>query len=180
MGNQIIVTHQIAHAVDVGFAKVFAAAIFGIMGVVSIFGRVLFGYLSDVMKREIVFTLVQIVSAIGVLALLAITDDSMPWLLYLYAICYGLGQGSRALVLTAISADIFYGKHFGAIFGYFTFSIGIGGALGAWLGGFLFDVSGSYTAPFWFSLACLVISVVIVVTSRRIVRAQNRAKGIEK
>jgi hypothetical protein len=39
------------------------------------------------------------------------------------------GQGSRALVLSAISADIFHGKHFGAIFGYFTFSIGIGGAI---------------------------------------------------
>jgi MFS family permease len=41
------------------------------------------------------------------------------------------------LVLSAISADIFHGKHFGAIFGYFTFSIGLGGAIGAWLGGFL-------------------------------------------
>ncbi len=174
LGNQIIVTHQIAHAVDVGFAKVFAATIFGIMGVVSIFGRIMFGYLSDVMNREIVFTLVQAVSGIGVLALLALRDDSLPWLLYLYAVCYGLGQGSRALVLTAISADIFLGKHFGAIFGYFTFSIGIGGALGAWLGGFLFDISGSYTVPFWFSLACLVFSVVIVLASGRIVRKQKQ------
>ena len=61
--------------------------------------------------------------------LLAMRDNSLPWLLYAYAVCYGLGQGSRALVLSAISADIFQGKHFGAIFGYFTFSIGIGGAI---------------------------------------------------
>jgi MFS family permease len=38
MGNQIIVTHQIAHAIDVGYAKVFAASIFGLMGVISIGG----------------------------------------------------------------------------------------------------------------------------------------------
>jgi predicted MFS family arabinose efflux permease len=174
LGNQIIVTHQIAHAVDVGYAKVFAASIFGLMGVVSIGGRILFGYLADEMRREMVFTWVQIISAIGTLALLAMHDTSMPWLLYLYAVCYGLGQGSRALVLSAISADIFHGKHFGAIFGFFTFSIGIGGAIGAWLGGFLFDVTGSYRVPFWASLACLAVSVFIVLASSRIVAAQKR------
>jgi MFS family permease len=177
MGNQIIVTHQIAHTIDVGYAKVFAASIFGLMGVISIGGRILFGYLADVMKREVVFTWVQIISAVGILALLGMRDTSMPWLLYLYAVCYGLGQGSRALVLSAISADIFHGKHFGAIFGYFTFSIGLGGAAGAWLGGFLFDITHSYAVSFWASLACLVISVFIVLASSRVVKAQT---GIER
>ena len=177
MGNQIIVTHQIAHAVDVGFAKVFAASIFGLMGVISIGGRILFGYLADVMNRQMVFTWVQIISAVGIFALLGIHDASMPWLLYIYAVCYGLGQGSRALVLSAISADIFHGKHFGAIFGYFTFSIGLGGAVGAWLGGFLFDVTRSYAVPFWVSLACLLVSVFIVLASAKVVKAQ---KGMER
>jgi MFS family permease len=162
MGNQVIVTHQIAHVVDVGYAKVYAASIFGLMGVISIGGRILFGYLADVMNRQMVFTWVQIISAVGIFALLALRDTSTSWLLYSYAICYGLGQGSRALVLSAISADIFHGKHFGAIFGYFTFSIGLGGAIGAWLGGFLFDVTHSYSVSFWVSLACLIVSVFIV------------------
>jgi MFS family permease len=174
MGNQVIVTHQIAHVVDIGFAKVFAASIFGLMGVISIAGRILFGYLADVMRREMVFTWVQIISAVGILALLVMRDNSLPWLLYLYAVCYGLGQGSRALVLSAISADIFHGRHFGAIFGYFTFSIGLGGAIGAWLGGFLFDVTHSYVVPFWVSLACLIVSVFIVLASSRIVKAQKK------
>jgi MFS family permease len=174
LGNQIIVTHQIAHAVDVGYAKVFAASIFGLMGVISIGGRIMFGYLADVMRRETVFTAVQVISAVGTLALLSMHDNTTPWLLYIYAVCYGLGQGSRALVLSAISADIFHGKHFGAIFGFFTFSIGLGGAIGAWLGGFLFDVTGSYAVPFWFSLACLIVSVFIVLGSRRVVIAQNQ------
>jgi MFS family permease len=173
MGNQVIVTHQIAHAVDVGYAKVFAASIFGLLGVISIGGRILFGYLADVMNRQMVFTWVQVISAAGILALLAVHDTSAPWLLYIYAVCYGLGQGSRALVLSAISADIFHGKHFGAIFGYFTFSIGLGGAAGAWLGGFLFDMTHSYTIPFWVSLACLIISIFIVWASARAVSSQT-------
>jgi predicted MFS family arabinose efflux permease len=177
MGNQVIVTHQIAHAVDVGYAKVFAASIFGLMGVISIGGRILFGYLADVMNRQMVFTWVQVISAAGILALLSMHDASTSWLLYTYAVCYGLGQGSRALVLSAISADIFHGKHFGAIFGYFTFSIGLGGAVGAWLGGFLFDVTRSYAVPFWISLACLIVSVFIVWASARVVRSQTTTEG---
>ena len=173
MGNQVIVTHQIAHVVDVGYAKVYAASIFGLMGVISIGGRILFGYLADVMNRQMVFTWVQVISAVGIFALLALRDTSTSWLLYSYAICYGLGQGSRALVLSAISADIFHGKHFGAIFGYFTFSIGLGGAIGAWLGGFLFDVTHSYAVSFWVSLACLIVSVFIVWASARTVQSQT-------
>jgi MFS family permease len=173
LGNQVIVTHQIAHAVDVGYSKVFAASIFGLMGVVSIGGRILFGYLADVMNRQMVFTWVQIISAFGIFALLAMHDATLPWLLYTYAICYGLGQGSRALVLSAISADIFHGKHFGAIFGYFTFSIGLGGAIGAWLGGFLFDMTHSYAVAFWVSLACLIVSVFIVWAAGKAVNAHG-------
>ena len=177
MGNQVIVTHQIAHVVDVGYAKVFAASIFGLLGVVSIGGRILFGYLADVMNRQMVFTWVQVISAAGILALLAVHDTSAPWLLYAYAVCYGLGQGSRALVLSAISADIFHGKHFGAIFGYFTFSIGLGGATGAWLGGFLFDITHSYRIPFLVSLACLIVSIFIVWASARVVSSQTADEG---
>jgi len=176
MGNQIIVTHQIAHAVDVGYDKVFAASIFGIMGVVSIFGRVLFGYVSDIFRRDVVFTWVQVVSAVGIGALLIMSDASSPWQLYSYAVFYGLGQGSRALVLSAISADVFQGRHFGAIFGYFTLSIGIGGAIGAWLGGYLFDITHSYVVAFLVSLTCLIVSVVIVWISTRMLKAEQHSE----
>jgi MFS family permease len=178
LGNQVIVTHQVAHAVDVGYPKIFAASIFGIMGVVSILGRIGFGYLADVMRREVVYTWVQVVSAVGTLALMATTDNSLPILLYIYAVFYGLGQGSRALVLSAISIDVFKGKNFGAIFGYFTLSVGIGGAIGAWLGGYLFDVTHSYMIAFSISFACLIISIIVVWMSTRNIKAQRDAQGL--
>ena len=97
MGNQIVITHQISHAVDAGFSKLFAASIFGLMGVVSVFGRVLFGSLADRMRGESVFTMVQVISTLGIVSLMSVHDQSFPALLYGYALFYGLGQGSRAL-----------------------------------------------------------------------------------
>ncbi len=175
LGNQIVVTHQMAHAVDLGYSKLFAASIFGLMGVFSIFGRILFGYLSDRMRGETVFTWVQVVSSVGILALLAMKDSSLPAMLYAYAVFYGLGQGSRALVLSAISANIFLGKSFGAIYGYFTISIGIGGAIGAWLGGFIYDVTQSYFRAFSLSIVIFALSVVIVWLSPQLARPKSKA-----
>jgi MFS family permease len=109
---------------------------------------------------------------------MATTDNSLPWLLYIYAVFYGLGQGSRALVLSAISIDVFQGKNFGAIFGYFTLSVGIGGAIGAWLGGYIFDVTNSYLTAFSISLACLMISIFVVWMSTRNIKSQKEAKGV--
>ncbi len=167
MGNQIVITHQIAHAVDAGFSKLFAASIFGLMGVVSIFGRVLFGSLADRMRGESVFTLVQVISTLGIASLMAVQDQSFPALLYAYALFYGLGQGSRALVLSTISADLFLGKSFGAIYGYFTMSIGVGGAFGAWLGGFIHDTTDSYFIAFLVAMFCFIASIINVWQVRR-------------
>ena len=162
MGNQIVTNHQVAHAVDIGYTPFFAASVLGLMGLFSIFGRVFFGYLTDVLSHQMVYTLVQAVSSLGILALVAADSTDYPILLYTYAACYGLGQGSRALVLSAISADVFLGRNFGAIYGYFTMSIGFGGAVGIWLGGFLHDVYGNYTIPFMIAFGNFVVSILMV------------------
>ena len=93
MGNQIITNHQVAHAVDIGYTPFFAATMLGLMGLFSIFGRVFFGYLTDVLSHQMVYTLVQAVSSLGILALVAADSTDYPILLYTYAACYGLGQG---------------------------------------------------------------------------------------
>jgi len=81
-------------------------------------------------------------------------------------------------VLSAISIDVFKGKNFGAIFGYFTLSVGVGGAIGAWLGGYIFDVTRSYMVAFSISLASLIGSIFVVWMSTRNITRQNQAKGI--
>jgi MFS family permease len=91
-------------------------------------------------------------------ALVLASDPSQTWLLYVYVVFFGIGFGSRAVIFSAITADIFSGKRFGSILGYFTVSVGVGGALGSWLGGFLHDVSGSYVTAFLVSLLLLAMS----------------------
>jgi MFS family permease len=105
---------------------------------------------------------VAVILAMGALAaLLSVRDTSQPWLLYLYAVCFGYGAGLAAPALYAGLADIFHGGHFGVLSGLLLMGFGIGGIIGPWLGGFIYDVTGSYTSAFIFAMVCFAFSGVI-------------------
>jgi MFS family permease len=92
---------------------------------------------------------------IGVGALMILRDPSQTWLLYVYVIFFGIGFGSRAVIFSALTADIFSGQGFGSILGYSTVAVGVGGALGSWLGGAFYDWTGSYLVSFALSALLL-------------------------
>ena len=50
-GVLVILTHQVAHVVDIGYSRIFAATVFGMMGIMSTFGRILFGYVADLFSK---------------------------------------------------------------------------------------------------------------------------------
>jgi len=154
-GTTVIVTHQVAHVVDVGYSKFLAASIFGLAGITSSFGRVVFGFIADRLTKQAAYTLNILMTLVGVGALMILRDPSQTWLLYIYVIFFGIGFGSRAVIFSALTADIFSGKGFGSILGYSTVAVGVGGALGSWLGGAFHDWTGSYLVSF--ALSALVL-----------------------
>ena len=162
IGTMLIVTHQVAHVVDIGYSRIWAAGVFGVMAFVSAGGRVAFGHLADVFTKTTAYTLNIACAAVGVLALTLATDTTQPWLLYVYVGGFGIAFGSRAVILSAITADIFAGKGFGTIFGFSVVSVGAGGGLGAWMGGALHDLTGNYFVSFNVANALLLISVLAV------------------
>ena len=162
VGTMLIVTHQVAHVVDIGYSHIWAAGVFGVMAFVSAGGRVAFGYLADAFTKTAAYTLNIACAAVGVLALTLATDTEHPWLLYVYVGGFGIAFGSRAVILSAITADIFSGRGFGTIFGFSVMSVGVGGGLGAWMGGALHDLTGSYFVSFTVANALLLVSVLAV------------------
>ena len=162
IGTMLIVTHQVAHVVDIGYSPIRAATVFGVMAMVSAAGRVAFGYIADVLTKTTAYTLNIACAAVGVVALTLATDTSQPWLLYIYIGGFGIAFGSRAVILSAITADIFAGRGFGTIFGFSVVSVGAGGGLGAWMGGALHDLTGNYFASFTVANSLLVFSVLLM------------------
>ena len=150
-----ISVHQVAYLADLGFSAQLAAAILGTMGLMSSFGRLIFGALSDRLGRLSGVTLSVVCSQLGILVLLLITSSAVTWPLYLYAFFFGLGYGARGPILSAIAADLFPGPSFGTIFGLISIGYGLGGALGPWFGGYIYDLLGSYRPAFTVAFGAL-------------------------
>lgn len=143
-----VFTHQVAFAVDGGFPRMFVAGIFGLVGFMSSVGRIVFGMVSDRIGRQWAATLSFGCTAAGTgsLVLLEVSPHSV-WL-YAYAFLFGLGFGARGPIITAMAAELFAGRRFGAIYGAMNLANGLGGALGPWFGGAVHDLTGSYRAAF--------------------------------
>ena len=67
-----VVTHQVAFAVDHGFPRLFVATVFGLTGLMSIVGRIVFGFAADRIGRALSATISYACTAGGTLALLSI------------------------------------------------------------------------------------------------------------
>jgi len=157
VGAYMVLGHQVKFAEDIGYSSTFAASVFALFGIFVAVGQLSAG-LSDWIGREKTVTLAVILALGALTALISVRDTSQPWLLYLYAICFGYGAGLCAPTIYAGLADIFHGRNFGVLSGLLMTGFGIGGIIGPWLGGFIYDVTGSYTNAFLLAMMCFALS----------------------
>jgi MFS family permease len=172
--SQTLLVHQAAYLVDHGITPIMAASVISVVGVASIVGKTGGGWLSDHVDREVVYVLgmALLLASIAMLGGLALVPST--WTAYGYAVLIGLGYAVTASLIPAILGDRFRGPHFGAIFGVAQVGSSLGGALGAWLAGRIFDVTGSYAIALGVAAATAFAAGVAVWTARS-VRIATRA-----
>jgi sugar phosphate permease len=153
----MVLAHQVKYAEDAGYSSLLAASILGIFGIFKIIGT-LSGTISDVIGREKTTAIAAALAIGSLLALLSVKDTSQPWLLYAYAVAFGYAAGLWVPTIHAGAADVFYGKNFGTVVGLILFGQGIGAAIGPWLGGYIYDIMGSYTVAFVICIIALVLA----------------------
>jgi MFS family permease len=155
---QFLLAHGVAYLVDRGYAPTLAASVLGLSGLATAGGMVLWGYLVDRWGGEWVYTAgsLALMASIGVL--LAVAPGREP-LLYVYAALFALGFASRQGVMTSLAAALLHGPSFGALMGILAANIALGSALGPFLGGWIFDHTGSYQLAFALALGSAVVSL---------------------
>lgn len=161
VAGYLVLAHQVRFAEDAGYSSIFSVSIFALFGVTVFLGQ-MSGFLSDRVGREKAATLASALSILALLSLLSVRDNSQPWLLYVYCICYGYGGGLFTPTIFAGSADIFYGRYYGTVSGLLLTGMGVGAVFGPWLGGYIYDVTGSYRPAFVLCMACIALSCLIL------------------
>ncbi len=149
--------HQTRFLIDAGFSPATAAWALTLVGVTGIAGLIGIGHLSDRVGREWGWTAASAGYVLCYALLLVIEHVPSPALLYLMVASQGLLGYGVASLYGSVAADLFQGPRFGTIFGTLSLGAGLGAATGPWVGGFVFDIGGSYAPAFalgiFFSIA---------------------------
>jgi MFS family permease len=158
IGIYVILVHNVRFLVDQGIEKMTAALIFAVVGAISSVFRIFWGWLSDRTGREITFTLGMLCACIGAGFLILIETTGSRGFIYPFALFFGMGWGVSAPMFMSTAADLFKGRIFGLIYGLVEGGIGVAGAFGAWIAGFIFDKYQSYQWAFILTIIVFLLS----------------------
>ena len=139
-----------------------AASAFGLIGLTSTIFRIVWSLVSDSIGRERSFSLSMFFFCISFYCLVRFQATGGLWLVYLFVILIGVGWGSTAPIFMASSADLFYGPAIGTIYGLVEGSVGVGAAFGSWIGGYIFDQTGSYQWAFGVAVLASALAGIMV------------------
>jgi len=152
------VAHVVPLLTDHGISAASAAATMGIFGLATMIGRLLAGYLVDRIFAPLVAT-VFFLAPIAGFVLLSTPSGALP---AIGVILLGLGLGTEIDLIAFLVSRYMGQRAFGEIYGYCFMIFGLGSSFGRFLGGFLYDLAGSYDSALIGAGGALVLAVIFV------------------
>ncbi len=166
-----IMTHIVPHAIDLGFSPVESATILSVGGIAMIVGRLVAGIISDRVSAKrvaVVSSLIQFAAILGLIW------GRELWMLYLFGLVNGLTFGGFGTSVTMLIGRTFSLDDIGKILGILEVGIFIGGAIGPYLGGLIYDTTGSYSNAFLIMAGAVLLRVLLVMLVRTEAAGQDR------
>lgn len=159
---QMIMVHLVNYATDLGIAPLVAATLVSTIGIGSIVGRLVMGLGSDKIGSN---NAAVICCAILVISLLWLLLARQLWMFYVFAVIFGFAYGGEIPQMPALVSHFFGLRAVAALVGTIVLGHSVGGALGSWAGGRIFDVTRSYGMALIIAIAaglCAVIFALIL------------------
>lgn len=137
--------HIVAYCVDLGYGPAVGGEMLSLMLLFGVASRLVLGVMAD--RLGGVMTLL-IGSTLQMLALFLYLPTSGLTSLYLVSMVFGLSQGGIVPSYAVIVREYLPAREAGARVGFVIMSTIVGMALGGWLSGVIYDVTGSYQWAF--------------------------------
>ncbi|BAT58276.1 putative MFS-type transporter YhjX [Variibacter gotjawalensis] len=151
--------HLPAYLVDRGLGNDAGAWTIAVIGLFNIFGSLTAGYLGNVMPKRYILAAIYFSRAVAIAAFILLPATLTS------ALIFGAVSGflwlSTVPPTSALVAVMFGTRWLAMLYGFAFFSHQVGGFLGVWLGGVLFDRTGSYDVVWWLSVALGIASGLI-------------------
>jgi len=151
--------HVVPNAIDLGMLPETAAGLLSVFGGLSVVGKVVFGQVLDkITSRRTMIIGFGMMTA----AFLTFVFIKGSWGILAGVAIFGFFYGACTVSQSPIVATLFGLRSHGLIMGVFAVSVTIGGALGPFLSGAIYDRTASYRAAF---VICAAVSVVGVMST---------------
>lgn len=171
-GMMMVMYHLAAHAEELGHPAMLGAALLSALSIGGIIGRFVGAVASDRMAKKVLLALML---AVQVVALVLLPQATSAWMLYAFAIVFGLCEGVWGPMIASVTGETFGLRYVAGLIGVVAVSYGIGGTIGPTLAGYIFSDSGSYNVAFYIGAAGLALASVLCFFIKRATMAAPSA-----
>jgi MFS family permease len=170
-----VTVHLPSYLIDRGLSAQVGGWTLGVIGLFNIIGAMLSGYLGGRLPKRYILSFIYFARALAVVGL--ITLPASPVVTLIYGAVTGLLWLSTVPPTSGLVALMFGTRWLAMLFGVAFFSHQVGGFLGVYLGGVLYERTGSYDVVWWLGVLFGVISALInlPIVEKPVVRAAPAA-----
>jgi MFS family permease len=174
--------HIVSYCVDLGYGPAVGAEMLSLMLMGGVVSRLLSGLLADRLGGVITLLIGSTLQCIALFLYLPF-DAMVP--LYIVSLIFGLSQGGIVPSYAVIVREYLPPKEAGARVGFVIMATIVGMALGGWMSGWIYDLTGSYRMAFlngigWNFLNIAIISLLLYKSRMRREAAGCRINGVLK
>ncbi len=154
-----ITVHFPAYVKDLGLAPEVGAYAIAIIGLFNILGAFLSGLAGQRWSKKSGLAAIYSIRAIAITGLML--ADKTASTIYLFASAMGILWLSTVPLTSGIVAQVFGLRYMATLFGIVFFSHQLGSFSGIWLGGFLYDRTGTYDVVWWAGVVLAAVAALI-------------------
>ncbi|MFC5497811.1 MFS transporter [Caenimonas terrae] len=151
--------HMPSYLRDKGLSPQVASYALALIGLFNVFGTYIAGVLGQKLAKRKILAFIYIARSVAIALFLALPLS--PLSVYLFSAVMGLLWLSTVPVTNASVAGIFGVSHLSMLSGFVFFSHQIGSFMGVWLGGLLYDRTGSYDIVWYIAIALGVFAALV-------------------
>jgi len=151
--------HLPAYIADVCGSVTLGAAALSIVGAANVVGTWFFGRMGGRYPKPYVLSLIYAIRAVVMAAFLLAPPS--PTTVVLFAAGVGLAWLPTVPLTSALVASIFGPKYMATLYGFVFLAHQVGAFAGVWMGGRVYDLTGSYSMIWWASVALGVFSALV-------------------
>jgi MFS family permease len=151
--------HMPSYLRDKGLSPQVASYALALIGLFNVFGTYAAGVLGQRMQKKNILAFIYLARAVVISVFLV--APLTPMSVYIFSSVMGLLWLSTVPPTNATVAQIFGVKHLSMLSGFVFFSHQIGSFMGVWLGGFLYDRTGSYDIVWYIAIALGVLAALV-------------------